>query len=288
MSLETRVVGTPGSTDYRVYLEKDGKIQSFFHDVPLYANAEKTVLNMVVEIPRWTNAKLEIKTKDKYNPIAQDTKKGKLRYVANTFPHHGYIWNYGAFPQTWEDPGHSDENTGCVGDNDPLDVIEIGEKIGYTGQIKQVKVIGILAMIDEGETDWKVIAIDVTDPLASSVNDVEDIQTYFPGLLKASVEWFKFYKVPDGKPENQFGFGGQAKDKKFTNEIIEETHAFWKKLIASESNSQGLSTLNTIEPTSPHYSGDDAEDIKSNGVLHSAPVIDQSLSKWHFIKSSKI
>ena len=27
---------------------------------------------------------------------------GKLRYVANCFPHHGYIWNYGAIPQTWE------------------------------------------------------------------------------------------------------------------------------------------------------------------------------------------
>ena len=33
------------------------------------------------------------------NPIKQDIKKGKLRYVRNCFPHHGYIWNYGAFPQ---------------------------------------------------------------------------------------------------------------------------------------------------------------------------------------------
>ena len=24
------------------------------------------------------------------------------RFVANCFPHHGYIWNYGAIPQTWE------------------------------------------------------------------------------------------------------------------------------------------------------------------------------------------
>ena len=31
----------------------------------------------------------------------QDKKKGKLRYVAN-----GYIWNYGYFPQTWENPNH--------------------------------------------------------------------------------------------------------------------------------------------------------------------------------------
>jgi hypothetical protein len=29
----------------------------------------------------------------------QDTKKGKLRFVRNCFPHKGYLWNYGAFPQ---------------------------------------------------------------------------------------------------------------------------------------------------------------------------------------------
>lgn len=46
----------------------------------------------------------QIATKDLLNPIKQDVKKGKLRYVANVFPHKGYIWNYGAIPQvgcTW-------------------------------------------------------------------------------------------------------------------------------------------------------------------------------------------
>lgn len=37
------------------------------------------------------------------NPIKQDVKKGALRYVANCFPHHGYIWNYGALPQVSKD-----------------------------------------------------------------------------------------------------------------------------------------------------------------------------------------
>lgn len=41
----------------------------------------------------------QIATKDILNPIKQDVKKGKLRYVANVFPHKGYIWNYGAIPQ---------------------------------------------------------------------------------------------------------------------------------------------------------------------------------------------
>ena len=33
-----------------------------FHDIPLHANDEKSVFNMVVEVPRWTNAKMEVGT----------------------------------------------------------------------------------------------------------------------------------------------------------------------------------------------------------------------------------
>jgi inorganic pyrophosphatase len=36
------------------------------------------------------------------------------------------MFNYGAFPQTWEDPSHISQDTGKKGDNDPLDVVEIG------------------------------------------------------------------------------------------------------------------------------------------------------------------
>lgn len=56
-----------------------------------------------------------------------------------------YIW------QTWEYPGHVDPSTGCKGDNDPLDVIEIGSLVGCRGEVKKVKVLGILALIDEGQ-----------------------------------------------------------------------------------------------------------------------------------------
>lgn len=69
------------------------------HDIPLYASKDNKTMHMIVEIPRWTNAKMEICLKEPLNPIKQDVKKGKLRFVANCFPHHGYIWNYGALPQ---------------------------------------------------------------------------------------------------------------------------------------------------------------------------------------------
>ena len=45
-----------------------------FHDIPWQAGDK--IYNMVVEVPRWTNAKMEIATKEKMNPIKQDVKKG--------------------------------------------------------------------------------------------------------------------------------------------------------------------------------------------------------------------
>lgn len=54
-----RKVAVPHTLDHRIYIEKNGVPISPFHDVPLYANEQQTVLNMIVEIPRWTNAKLE-------------------------------------------------------------------------------------------------------------------------------------------------------------------------------------------------------------------------------------
>ena len=52
--------GAANTLEHRVYIEKDGTPVSAFHDIPLYANEQQTVLNMIVEIPRWTNAKMEV------------------------------------------------------------------------------------------------------------------------------------------------------------------------------------------------------------------------------------
>ena len=82
-----------------MFIEQNGQVVSPFHDIPLFADQNNGILNMVVEVPRWTNAKMEISKEEPFNPIKQDVKKGRLRYVRNCFPHHGYIWNYGAFPQ---------------------------------------------------------------------------------------------------------------------------------------------------------------------------------------------
>ncbi len=43
-----------------LFFEKNGETISPWHDIPLFADSEKETLNMVVEIPRATNPKMEV------------------------------------------------------------------------------------------------------------------------------------------------------------------------------------------------------------------------------------
>jgi inorganic pyrophosphatase len=54
----------------------------------------------------------------------------------------------GFLPQTWEDPNYDDDSV--FGDNDPVDVVDIGDTIHNTGDIVKVKVLGALALLDQG------------------------------------------------------------------------------------------------------------------------------------------
>lgn len=249
---------------------------------------------MIVEVPRWTNAKMEIATKEPLNPIKQDIKKGKLRYVANVFPHHGYPWNYGAIPQTWENPSHIDKSTNCKGDNDPIDIVEIGDKVYPRGSVVPVKILGIMALIDEGETDWKLIAISTEDPLASQLNDIGDVEKVRPGVLRATYEWFKLYKVPDGKPPNEFAFNGEAKNKDFAHEILLETHEQWRQLVSSSASGDSSSGLSVKGSTDSLQEGQrlapgEAETIVANSSVsnEAAHISDEEqliIDRVHFVK----
>lgn len=259
--------GTPYTDNYRVFFKNEtGGVVSPFHDIPLLADADSGIYNMVVEVPKWTNAKMEISTKNFMNPIKQDVKKGKMRFVKNSFPYKGYIWNYGAIPQTWEDPTMTDAHTGQKGDGDPIDVVEIGYKVAARGEIKKVKVLGVMALIDEGETDWKVIAIDVNDPLAEKLNDIDDVKKTMPGLLEATYDWFRHYKIPAGSAANEFAFNGEAKNKEFTIGVLNELHEQWKKLVMKTvENKKGLACENIVVEGSPYKVSTDKANIAVEG-----------------------
>lgn len=52
----------------------------------------------------------------------------------------------------------------------------------------------------------------------------------------------QIYKIPDGKPENQFAFNGDAKNADFATTIIAETHKFWQNLVHQTGTSSSIST----------------------------------------------
>jgi inorganic pyrophosphatase len=130
-----------------------------WHDVPL-KNADGSV-NFICEIPKETKAKMEVATDEKLTPIKQDTKKGKLR----DYPYN-INWNYGMLPQTWEDPKHEHPTMKVSGDNDPVDVVEIGSAALAMGSVTPVKPVGVYAMIDDGELDWTL----TTSPTSKSTS----------------------------------------------------------------------------------------------------------------------
>lgn len=227
--------GDSSTTDYRIFIQdKGGKDVSAWHDIPLWA--EDGLLNFICEIPKESSAKMEVATDEVGTPIKQDIKKGKLRF----YPYN-INWNYGLLPQTWEDPGHHNSDVDAAGDNDPVDVVEIGEQTGVMGAVYKVKPLGVLAMIDDGELDWKIIAINVEDPKASSVNDIEDVEREFPGEVDKIRTWFRDYKTPDGKPQNKFGYDDKAMNKEFTLGVIKETSGFYEALLSGKTaNPKGL------------------------------------------------
>ena len=51
-----------------------------------------------------------------------------------------------------------------------VDIIDISAESGFPGQIRQVKLLGGLLMIDDDATDWKVVAINVNDERANRYN----------------------------------------------------------------------------------------------------------------------
>nr|XP_044999659.1 inorganic pyrophosphatase 2, mitochondrial isoform X3 [Jaculus jaculus] len=263
-----------------------GHYISPFHDIPLNVDSKE---EGGVPTKKARNDEDEIATEEPLNPIKQDVKHGQLRYTANVFPHKGYIWNYGALPQTWEDPHQKDKDTNCCGDNDPIDVCEIGSKVLSRGEVIHVKILGILALIDEGETDWKLIAINVNDPEAERFNDIDDVKKLKPGYLEATVNWLRLYKVPEGKPENKFAFNGEFKNKAFALKVIKSAHECWKAMMMKKCDSGSINCTNVQVCDSPfHCTPEEAKSFVES-VPRSSPSKESSIEvsteqMWYFLE----
>lgn len=211
--LSTFTTGNNGAADFRMFLTLGGTPRSFWHDIPLFATPQ--TLRYVNEIPRHTTAKFEVSLNDPGNPIKQDINKkdGSLRFFqAGPIP-----FNYGCAPQTWENPNKNDRLTGLLGDGDPIDLVELSDTPLPVGQVLKVKVLGIVGLIDQGETDWKVLTIQDGQEVIDWVKKVDQV-----------LHWFRTYKIAEGKSENDFAFDGKVLSVAEALSIVNETHLEWK------------------------------------------------------------
>lgn len=236
-SLPDNVVATGGAfgtTSFAVnFHNKAGVAISPWHDIPL-ENTHDRSFNMVVEIPMHATAKMEVQKEVAGNPIMQDTNgDGSARYYTYGTP----FFNYGLLPQTWEDPGVS--TNGYGGDNDPLDVMEVGGRPLPMGSVTRVKVLGSLELIDEGETDHKIIVLSLDDPDASRIDNMEQLENVKPGMTAALVRWLKYYKTSDGKAVNNLSQETPT-SKEEALHIVSETHTRWLALTTGQVSGTGF------------------------------------------------
>ena len=162
---------------------------------------------VVVEIPTGSNAKWEVTKPD--GKLRWKFKKGKPRVVKYL----GYPGNYGMIPRTL-----LPESSG--GDGDPLDVIVLSPAVDR-GSVIKVKLIGVLKLIDKGEQDDKLIAVQDGTPLYTA-NSIEELNRKFAGTTEIVEIWFANYKGP-GKIKSM-GYGNEKEARRILQTSIEAYH----------------------------------------------------------------
>ena len=98
--------------------------------------------------------------------------------------------NYGFIPATFSDPKKG-------GDGDALDILVLSESVG-TGTVLEIIPIAMLKLIDNGEIDYKIIAIpaDESKQIVKANSFVEFSKNY--PIIKEIIElWFLNYNKDD-------------------------------------------------------------------------------------------
>ena len=118
-------------------------------------------------------------------PNTSSTRKsGLIRVDRILFSSVHYPANYGFIPQTYCD------------DNDPLDVLVLGQEVIVPLAIMMAQPIGVMKMRDQGEEDDKIIAVHADDPEYADYKSIRDL----PGHRMEEVRrFFLDYKVLERK-----------------------------------------------------------------------------------------
>jgi inorganic pyrophosphatase len=144
-----------------------------WHDIDVDEATIAQAFPAVIEIPKGSKNKYEL-----------DKKTGLLRLDRVLYSAVHYPADYGFIPQTYCD------------DNDPLDVLVLGQESVYPLTIVQARAVGAMRMRDDKGIDDKIIAVSVTDP---SFCDYTDASQFPPHIFREMKRFFEDYKALEHK-----------------------------------------------------------------------------------------
>ncbi len=172
-----------------------------WENIPIGENAPE-IVNVIIEIPKGSQNKYEF-----------DEKLGVFKLDRVIYGSYHYPLDYGFIPGTRSEDG------------DHLDALVMGSDPLFTGCLAEVRPIGRLDMIDSGEPDAKILAVQVNNPRFSTIKDIKDIESSNPHLLKEIVNFFETYKILQKKEVKISGWSDAAAAK----EEIKKAQAVYEK-----------------------------------------------------------
>ncbi len=167
---------------------------NLWHDVPLGDNVPEQ-FNTIIEIPRGSANKYEV-----------DKETGLIKLDRVLYSSQYYPFDYGFAPQTyWHD-------------DDPLDVMVLSTFPLVPGLLLEVRPVGVLGMIDGGESDDKIVAVPSEDPRYNHIQKLSDVGEH---QLVEIEHFFQTYKLLQGKEVETTGFRDKAEALKTVTESVE-------------------------------------------------------------------
>ncbi len=155
---------------------------NLLHDISAGKNVPESI-NVIIEIPKGSKNKYEI-----------DKETGLIALDRALHTAQDYPFDYGFMPQShWED-------------GDPLDVVVLTTYALAPGILVKVRPVAIVHMIDDGDSDAKIIAVPEKDPRWDDVQDLKDLNKH---TLKEIEHFFLTYKQIQKKEVTVNGIGNK-------------------------------------------------------------------------------
>ena len=145
---------------------------NIWHDISPKA-ITKDSFTAVIEIPKGSKVKYEL-----------DKATGLLRMDRILYTSTHYPANYGFIPRTYADDG------------DPLDVLVLCSETLEPLSLVQCYPIGVIAMLDNGAADEKIICIPDNDPTYNVYKDISELPTH---IFDEMSHFFSVYKELEHK-----------------------------------------------------------------------------------------